>query len=208
MIIAVDGPAASGKGTLSRRIATHYGLNHLDTGLLYRAVGQAVLDKGLEPANVAAATAAAEALDLTQLGADPRLREEAAAEASSVVAAIPSVRAALLDQQRRFAAMAPGAVLDGRDIGTVVCPDAEVKLFVTASPEERARRRTAELAGKGLAADYETILADIRKRDDRDMNRASAPLVPAADAFYLDTSTLGIDEVFTRARVHIDLVRR
>ncbi|HOV04031.1 MAG TPA: (d)CMP kinase [Hyphomicrobiales bacterium] len=205
MIIAIDGPAASGKGTLARRLAAHYGLNHLDTGLLYRAVGRAMLDKGLDPANAEAATAAAEALDLAGLGSDPRLREEAAGEAASVVAAIPSVRAALLEQQRRFAATAPGAVLDGRDIGTVVCPNADVKLFVSASPEERARRRTDELAGKGEPADYGTILADIRQRDERDMKRSVAPLAPASDAFYLDTSMLGIEEVFARARAHVDL---
>ena len=206
LVIAVDGPAASGKGTLARRLAVHFGLNHLDTGLLYRAVGLSRLQAGGSASDRDAAVRASKALDLGQLGGDPRLRDEDVGEAASVVAAMPEVRAALLEQQRRFAAKAPGAVLDGRDIGTVVCPDADVKLFVTASAEERARRRTAELRGRGEAADYAAILADIQRRDARDSNRAAAPMLVADEAFYLDTTKLGIDEVFEIAKTQVELV--
>lgn len=206
LVIAVDGPAASGKGTLARRLAVQFGLNHLDTGLLYRAVGLSLIDADGPVSDRKAAVRAAEKLDLSRLGGNPRLRDEDVGEAASVVAAMPEVRAALLEQQRRFAATAPGAVLDGRDIGTVVCPQADVKLFVTASAEERARRRTAELNGRGEAADYAAILADIQRRDARDSSRAAAPMLVADDAFYLDTTTLGIDEVFEIAKAQVEMV--
>ena len=192
MIIAIDGPAASGKGTLGKKLAAHYGLRHLDTGLLYRAVALAVLDAGCAPDDVAVAVAAAKALD-------PALFDEAAlkgpdvGEAASVVSAIPKVREALLAFQRDFAARPPGAVLDGRDIGTVICPAADVKIFVTASPEVRAARRAREYGAAGQPVDEAAVLADIRKRDERDMNRAAAPLKQAPDAHLLDTSDLDID---------------
>ncbi len=198
MIITVDGPAASGKGTLARRLAAHFGLPHLDTGLIYRAVGWAVQRSGGNPADPVVATAAAEALDPALLG-DPALRLDAAAAAASQVAAIPGVRAALLAFQQRFAGQPGGAVLDGRDTGTVVCPAADAKLFVTASPEVRATRRFKELQGRSQSAIYADVLRDIQARDDRDSRRAVAPLVPAADAFYLDTSDLDADRAFARA---------
>lgn len=198
MIIAIDGPAASGKGTLAKRLAAHFGLPHLDTGLLYRAVALALLDAGHPLEDAAAAVAAATALDPGRFD-ETRLRGREMGEAASVVAALPPVRAALLDFQRAFAAGGHGAVLDGRDIGTVVCPDAEVKLFVTASAEERARRRARELAARGAAADEAAILADIRRRDERDSTRATAPLVPAADALVLDTSALSVEAAFAAA---------
>ncbi len=194
MIVAVDGPSASGKGTLARGLAAALDFAYLDTGLLYRAVGAAVLAAGGDPAEPAAAAAAARNLDLTALDPTP-LRREAVGQAASQVAPIPEVRAALLDHQRRFAAAAPGgkagAVLDGRDIGTVVCPRAEVKIFVTASAEERARRRHKELLERGEASIYARVVADLRERDRRDSERAVAPLQPAADAEVLDTT--GID---------------
>ncbi|WP_238120215.1 MULTISPECIES: (d)CMP kinase [unclassified Xanthobacter] len=197
MIIAIDGPAASGKGTLARRLAAHYGLPHLDTGLLYRAVGARCLAAG----NLGQADAAAEAartLDVSQL--DPEhLRSAPIGEAASVVAAVPQVRAALLDLQRRFAAHPRGAVLDGRDIGSIICPDADAKLFVTATPHVRAERRYRELAGRGEAITFESVLDDIRRRDARDSGRASAPLVKAGDAMELDTSNLGIEEAYSAA---------
>lgn len=198
MIIAIDGPAASGKGTLAKRLAAHFGLPHLDTGLLYRAVALALLDAGHPLEDAAAAVAAATALDPGRFD-ETRLRGREMGEAASVVAALAPVRAALLDFQRAFAAGGHGAVLDGRDIGTVVCPDAEVKLFVTASAEERARRRARELAARGEAADEAAILADIRRRDERDSTRATAPLVPAADALVLDTSALSVEAAFAAA---------
>lgn len=205
MIIAIDGPAASGKGTLARRLAAHYGLPHLDTGLLYRAVGAASLGAGVL-GDSAAATRIAHDLDLT--GLDPEaLRTAEVGEAASVVAAVPEVRAALLDLQRRFAAQPGGAVLDGRDIGTVICPDAPAKLFVTATSQVRADRRFKELVGRGEAATYEDVLADIRKRDERDSNRAAAPLVQAADAVLLDTSALGIAEAFAAALALVEARR-
>ncbi len=199
MIIAIDGPAASGKGTLARRLAAHYGLPHLDTGLLYRGTAAAVLASGGRLEDEAAAARAASGLDPARLGEDESLRGRPMGEAASVVAAHPAVRAALLDLQRAFAAQPGGAVLDGRDIGTVICPDAQVKLFVTASPEERARRRTRELDGRGEPADPAAILEDIRRRDERDSARSAAPLLKADDALMLDTTTLGVEQSFLAA---------
>ncbi|GLK75721.1 cytidylate kinase [Methylopila jiangsuensis] len=203
MIIAIDGPAASGKGTLARRIAAAYGLPHLDSGLLYRAVAWSLIARGVALESADEAEAAARGLDAAALG-DPALRSEAAGAGASVVSAYPPVRAALLDFQRQFAATPPGAVIDGRDIGTVICPQAEVKIFVTASPEERARRRTRELAGRGEAVDEAAILADIRARDERDMNRTAAPLKPAADAALLDTTELDADAAFAAATAIVE----
>jgi cytidylate kinase len=194
MIIAVDGPAAAGKGTIARALASHFGYHFLDTGSLYRMVGLAALRAGGEPITAPAAIAAARGLN-PQKFSDDELRNEQVGAAASIVAAIPEVRAALLDVQRAFARKGPGAVLDGRDIGTVVCPEAEVKLFVTASPEVRARRRQAELG----AADYETILAEIRARDERDSKRVTAPLVAAEDAVVLDTSNLDVEAAVAEA---------
>ncbi|MFN4144102.1 (d)CMP kinase [Aestuariivirga sp.] len=187
MIIAVDGPAAAGKGTIARALAKHFGYHFLDTGSLYRMVGLAALRSSGEPITARAAIAAAEALN-PQKFSDAEIRNEEVGAAASIVAAIPEVRAALLELQRAFARKEPGAVLDGRDIGTVVCPDADAKLFVTASPEVRARRRQKELG----SADYAAILADIRARDERDAKRTTAPLVAAADAVTLDTSGMDI----------------
>ncbi|MFZ9500194.1 MAG: (d)CMP kinase [Beijerinckiaceae bacterium] len=204
MIIAIDGPAASGKGTIARRLSRHYGLPHLDTGLLYRATARALLDEGARLDDPARAEAAARGLALVDFD-EERLRGADMGEAASVVAALPVVRAALLDQQRRFAARPQGAVLDGRDIGTVICPDADVKLFVTASPETRAQRRALELRGRGEDVDFALVLADIRKRDERDSARSSAPLIAAADAMRLDTSDLDVEEAVAAA---IALVER
>ncbi len=198
MIIAIDGPAAAGKGTLARRVAREFGLNYLDTGLIYRAVGMAVLRAGQDPADPVAAEAAARSLDPASF-ADPALREEKAGSAASKVAAIPVVRTVLLEFQRTYAHQAPGAVLDGRDIGTVVCPDADVKLFVTASLEKRAERRLKELLDKGETAIRERVLQDMKERDARDSARSVAPLVPAADAVVLDTSELDADAAFAAA---------
>jgi cytidylate kinase len=196
-VIAIDGPAAAGKGTLARRLSAHFGLPYLDTGLLYRAVGRRVLDDGHDPADPVAAEAAAKALALADtLRAD--LRGPAADLAASAVAAIPGVRSALLEFQRAFG-RDTGAILDGRDIGTVVFPDAAAKLFVTASPEARGLRRTRELAARGEAADLAVVTADIRARDAADAARAAAPLVPAADALLLDTTELDPDQVFAAA---------
>ena len=203
LVIAVDGPAAAGKGTLARRLAAHYGLAYLDTGLIYRAVGAATLAAGGDPADPAAAEAAARALRPADLERDG-LRGEAAGAAASKVAAVPGVRAALLDFQRRFAAAPPGAVLDGRDIGTVVCPEADAKLFVTASVEVRAQRRLKELRDKGEDAIYATVLRDLAARDERDSGRDVAPLKPAEDAFRLVTDDLDADEAFERAVEAID----
>ncbi len=200
-IIAIDGPAAAGKGTLARRLAAELGFDYLDTGLIYRAVGMKLARAGLDPADEALAEQAARELSPTDLAADD-LRVDQAAQAASKVAAIPGVRAALLDFQRRFAAQPPegrGVVLDGRDIGTVVCPEASVKLFVTASVEKRAERRLKELQDKGLEAIYGTVLADMRERDERDSNRSVAPLVPAQDAVLLDTSDLDAGQAFAAA---------
>jgi len=192
MIIAIDGPAASGKGTLGKRLAAHYGYRHLDTGLIYRAVAKAVIDAGADLADEARATAAAVALDVGQLG-DPALKTDAIGQAASIVSAFPGVRAALFDFQRDFASHPPGAVLDGRDIGTVICPNADIKIFVVAAPEVRARRRAQEIAGRGEPVDEAAVLADILKRDERDRNRAAAPLRQAEDAHVLDNSTLDIE---------------
>jgi len=202
MIIAIDGPAAAGKGTLARRLARHYGLAHLDTGGLYRAVALHALESGGDPADPATAAAAAQRIRADDLG-DPRLREERVAAAASVVAAIPAVRETLLAFQRDFARQPPGsaagAVLDGRDIGTVICPDADAKLFVTASTEARAERRWRELRENGGNAIYERVLQDMRDRDARDSERRAAPLVPAGDAFVLDTTALDADAAFVAA---------
>ena len=206
MIVAIDGPAAAGKGTLARAIAERLGFAMLDTGLIYRAVGMKVLAAGGDPADPLAAVPQAEALHATDL-ASPDLRGEAAAGAASKVAAIPEVRATLLQFQRDFARRppggAPGAVLDGRDIGTHVCPEAEVKLFVTASLDVRARRRVAELRGRGEAVDPERVLADMRARDSRDSERSAAPLRPASDAQVIDTGTMTAEEVVTWALDYI-----
>ena len=183
MIIAIDGPAASGKGTLGKRLAAHYGLRHLDTGLLYRAVAQAVRADGYRLDDPIRAAAAAQAIDPGVFD-EIALKSHEAGEAASIVSAIPEVRAALLALQRGFAGTPPGAVLDGRDIGTVICPDAAVKIYVTATPEVRARRRMLEMRSQGKAADEAAILADIRRRDERDTARAVAPLEPARGCPY------------------------
>jgi cytidylate kinase len=206
MIIAIDGPAASGKGTLGKRLAVHYGLRHLDTGLLYRAVAQAVRAAGHRLDDSTQAAAAALAIDPAAFD-EATLKSHEAGEAASIVSAIPEVRAALVVLQRNFAATPPGAVLDGRDIGTVICPDADVKIYVTAKPEVRAKRRMLEMRAQGLAADEAAILADIRRRDERDTSRAVAPLRPAADAHILDTSALAIDAVVEKAIAIIEAAR-
>ena len=210
LIIAVDGPAAAGKGTLSRRLANEYKLAHLDTGALYRATARDVLAAGIDPADGAAAAVVAAKLDPATL-ADPALRSEAVGRVASIVSAHPAVRSALLEYQRNFAYHPPegteGAVLDGRDIGTVICPNAEVKIFVVADPEVRARRRTLEARSRGEAADEATILADILARDERDRNRAAAPLKPAEDAYLLDNSHLDIEGGVRAAIDIIEAVR-
>lgn len=196
-IVAIDGPAAAGKGTLARRLAAELGLPYLDTGLLYRAVGRLVLDVGGNPRDPAAAETAARRLEPADLSRDD-LRGPAADDAASAVAAVPGVRAALLDFQRGFATRG-GAVLDGRDIGTVIFPDAPAKLFVTASPAERARRRWLELRAKGSDADQATVEQDMRDRDARDSARAAAPLRPAEDAVTIDTSAMDAEAAFQAA---------
>lgn len=198
MIIAVDGPAASGKGTIARALARHFDLPHMDTGLLYRAVGLAVLRAGADPADAAAAETAAYAVTPSAVG-DPALKSDEAARAASVVSAHPGVRAALIRLQQDFASQPGGAVLDGRDIGTVIAPDATAKLFVTAAPAVRAARRHAELAAAGRETSPEAVLGDILARDARDSGRAAAPLRPADDADLLDTSDLTIDAAVSRA---------
>jgi len=204
MIIAVDGPAASGKGTLAARLAAHYGLRHLDTGLLYRAVAHQVIANSQDPHDSVVCANVAANLDIEAI--DPGvLRGAEIAQAASIVAVHPSVRAALLELQRRFAQMPPGAVLDGRDIGTVVCPDADVKLYVIATPKVRAKRRFLELSAKGSTLSEAEILADIEKRDARDSDRSVAPLTPADNAHLLDTSDFDIETAF---RVAVDLVDR
>jgi CMP/dCMP kinase len=201
-VVAIDGPAASGKGTLARRLAEHFGFAHLDTGALYRATAFLVLDQRGDPADPATAEGAARRVD-RQVLADPRLRREAVATAASMVAEIPAVRRALLELQRVFAANPPapakGAVLDGRDIGSVVWPAADVKLFITASAAERARRRVEELRQGGTAAIFEDVLQDLMERDARDSERRAAPLAAAPDAIVIDTTTLDADAVFERA---------
>ncbi|AHM04029.1 Cytidylate kinase [Roseibacterium elongatum DSM 19469] len=194
--VAIDGPAAAGKGTISRAVAAHFGFAHLDTGLLYRAVGARML-RGEDPVG------AAEGLTQEDLADPDALRGPDVAQAASKVAVIPEVRAALVDYQRAFARRAGGAVLDGRDIGTVICPEAEAKLFVTASAEVRAARRHSELTERGIAADYADVLSDVRERDARDANRAVAPLLPAEDAAIVDTSDLSIEAAVARAVAEI-----
>ena len=205
-IIAIDGPAASGKGTLARRLAEHLGVRHLDTGLTYRAVGKALIDEDLPLDDEAAAATAAANVDLSGLDRVV-LSAHDIGEAASRVAVMPAVRRALVDKQRAFASQPPGAVLDGRDIGTVVCPDAPVKLYVTASAPVRARRRFHEILSKGGDADEARILADIEQRDARDMGRADSPLKPADDAYLLDTSNMDIETAFAHARDLIDEAR-
>lgn len=203
MIIAVDGPTASGKGTIAKRLAEHYGLKRLDTGSLYRAVGLAVLDAGGEPANEQAAVAAAEALDLGAID-EHRIRSAAAGAAASVVANIPAVRVVLRKAQRVFANDPQGAVLDGRDIGTVICPDAEVKLYVTAALAPRVERRLAELKKRGEDITYQELERQIAERDERDMTRADSPLRQAPDAHLLDTTHLSIEAAVEAARRIVD----
>jgi CMP/dCMP kinase len=204
MIIAIDGPAASGKGTLGKRLAAHFALRHLDTGLLYRAVAKAMIDAGRAPDDREGAVAAARALDPARFD-EKALKSHAVGEVASIVSAIPEVRAALLKFQRDFATTPPGAVLDGRDIGTVIAPDADVKIFVVADPKERARRRAAELRADGQQVDEAAVLADILRRDERDRSRAVAPLKRAPDAHELDTTALDIDAAVAAA---IDIVER
>jgi cytidylate kinase len=205
-VITVDGPSAAGKGTLARRLAGHFGFEFLDTGALYRGVGLAVLRQGLDPADEKAATAAAKALN-PEILSDPAIRTEDTSTAASKVAAIPSVRAAILNWQRDFARDAAsssgGAVLDGRDIGTVVCPDADAKLFITASQEARAERRVKELQARGETAIYARVLQDMQERDARDQGRSISPTKPATDALIIDTSDLTADQVFERALAFI-----
>ena len=202
MIVAVDGPAASGKGTIAKAIARHYRLPHMDTGLLYRAVALNLLRFGGDPDSE---FAAARACDFSQTDfADPELKSEAAGGIASRISAYPLVRSALAERQRDFAAQPGGAVLDGRDIGTIIASGADAKLFVTASPEVRARRRFEELTRMGLAVHEADVLLDIRARDERDSNRAAAPLIMADDAVLLDTSAMGVDEAIAAAVAAVD----
>ena len=207
MIIAVDGPAASGKGTLAKKLAAHYRLHHLDTGLLYRAVAKAMMDAGHPYNDVDKAVAAAQALDPAHFD-ETALKSHAVSDTASIVSAIPQVRAVLVQFQRSFAAQPPGVVMDGRDIGTVILPDAPVKIFVTASPEVRAQRRAKEFAAQGQTVDESAVLADILRRDERDRTRAVAPLKPAADAHILDTTNLDIEGAFRAAREVVERVRQ
>ncbi len=202
-IIAIDGPAAAGKGTLSRTIAEVYGFHHLDTGLTYRATAKALLDAGKPLDDEAIAEETALHLDLAGLDRSVLSRHEVG-EAASKIAVMPAVRRALVTAQRAFSLREPGTVLDGRDIGTVVCPQAPVKLYVTASPEIRARRRYDEIVAGGGTADYEAIFADVKKRDERDMGRSDSPLKPAEDAHLLDTSEMSIEAAFQAAKAIID----
>jgi cytidylate kinase len=206
MIIAIDGPAASGKGTLAKRLAARYGLRHFDTGLIYRALAKSMLDRSLRLDDVEQAVSTATMLDPSTFAAAD-LKRHVIGEAASIVSAIPQVRSALLALQREFGRKPPGAVLDGRDIGTVVFPDAEVKIFVTASPEVRASRRAAELAGESRRIDLAEVLDDIRRRDARDSSRTAAPLKPAPDAHLLDTTHLDIDAAFRAAVDIVEAVR-
>jgi cytidylate kinase len=207
MIIAIDGPAASGKGTLGKRLAAHFGLRHLDTGLIYRAVAQAMLDAGHPLEDKGPAVTAARGLDPSRFD-ERALKGHGIGEAASIVSAIPEVRAALLAFQREFAAAPPGAVLDGRDIGTVICPDADVKIFVVAAPEVRARRRAAELKAAGQPVDETAVLQDIKRRDERDRSRAIAPLKAAADAIELDTTDLDVEAAVAAAIRIVEGARR
>ena len=204
LVIAIDGPAASGKGTLARRIAAHFRLRHLDTGLTYRAVAERVLAENIDPADVAAVVALAGKLDFSRLDATLLSRHDIG-EAASVIAIMPPLRRALVEKQREFARAAPGAVLDGRDIGTIVLPDAPAKLYVTASPEARAARRALEIAAAGDHIDESVVLEDLRRRDRRDAGRTDSPMRPAADAFLLDTTDLDIEAAFQAA---VDYVSR
>jgi cytidylate kinase len=206
MIIAIDGPAASGKGTLGKRLAGHYDLRHLDTGLIYRAVAKSLLDAGHSPGNRARAVAAAEAIDPMRFD-EPALKSQAVGEAASLVSAVPEVRGALVAFQRKFGRTPPGAVIDGRDIGTVIFPDADVKIFVTATAEVRADRRAAELQAAGAMVNVADVLADILRRDERDTTRTAAPLKPAEDAHLLDTTHLDIDAAFRAAIDIVEAVR-
>ncbi|MFD1744515.1 (d)CMP kinase [Rhizobium helianthi] len=205
LTIAIDGPAAAGKGTLSRRIADTYGFLHLDTGLTYRATAKALLDAGLPLDDEAVAEKMARQVDLGGLDRSV-LAQHHIGEAASRIAVMPSVRRALVEAQRAFSLREPGTVLDGRDIGTVVCPQAPVKLYVTASPEVRARRRYDEILANGATADFDAIFEDVKKRDERDMGRADSPLKPAADAHLLDTSEMSIEAAFQAAKSIIDAV--
>ena len=205
LIIAIDGPAAAGKGTLSRQIADAYGFHHLDTGLTYRAAAKALLDAGLPLDDEAVAEKMAREVELAGLDRDILSAHEIG-EAASKIAVMPAVRRALVEAQQAFAGRMPGTVLDGRDIGTVVCPDAPVKLYVTASADVRANRRYEEILGKGQPADYAEIFADVKKRDERDIGRADSPLKPAADAHLLDTSEMSIEAAFQAAKTIIDAV--
>ena len=206
-IIAIDGPAASGKGTLARNLATHYGFHHLDTGLTYRAVAKALIDQGLPLDDEAIAARAAQELDLKGLDRTV-LSAHDIGEAASKVAVMPKVRHALVEAQRKFAENLPGTVLDGRDIGTVVCPDAPVKLYITASAEVRAERRFNEMRAKNADADYNEVLDDLKRRDERDMNRSASPLKPASDAHLIDTSKMDIEAAFLEAKKLIDAALR
>jgi CMP/dCMP kinase len=201
--IAIDGPAASGKGTLGRRLATHYGFNHLDSGLTYRAVAYKLLERALPLDEEKAAVEAAREVDPARLDR-VALSTHKVGEAASRVATIPAVRSVLVEKQREFSKTPPGAVIDGRDIGTVVCPDADVKLYVTASAEVRARRRRDEIVASGANADFTEVLSDIRRRDARDMEREVSPLKPAADAHLLDTSEMDIEAAFRAAKILVD----
>ena len=203
LVIAVDGPAAAGKGTLARRLAAHYGLRHLDTGALYRATALRLLRANGDPAQASAAAVAARDITAADLD-DPALREEDVGQAASVVATHGAVRRALLDYQRTFAAEPPGAVLDGRDIGTVVCPEAQVKFYLEATAEVRAERRLCELRSRGVESIESNVLEEIIARDVRDSRRSAAPLKPAADASRIDTNALGPDEVFEQAVAIVD----
>ena len=207
LIIAVDGPAASGKGTIAARLAHTYGLPHLDTGLLYRAVGLGVLDAGGSLDDPEAAEAVALKLDASHLIDADRLTSGEAGEAASRVAGHPGVRAALLAFQKAFAAQAGGAVLDGRDIGTVIAPEAQAKLFVTATPEVRATRRWKQLTARGQSIAFEDMLADIIRRDERDAGRGAAPMVQAEDAVLLDTTDMDIEAAFDAARRIVEAAR-
>jgi CMP/dCMP kinase len=206
MIIAIDGPAASGKGTLGKRLAHHYGYRHLDTGVIYRAVAKALLDAGADLTNEMLAVSAALELDPEKFG-NPALKTQVVGDAASVVSAFPKLREVLLNFQRQFAADPPGAVLDGRDIGTVICPHADVKIFVVADPKVRARRRTLEARARGEDADEAAVLADILRRDQRDQNRATAPLKRAEDAHVLDNSNLDIEAGVQAAIAIVESVR-
>ncbi len=205
-VIAIDGPAASGKGTLARRLADHYGLPHLDTGLTYRQAARTLLAEDLPLDDEALAERAAQHVDPAALDRDVLAAHEVG-EAASRIAVMPAVRRVLVERQRQFASRPPGAVLDGRDIGTVVCPDADVKLYVTASARVRAERRLAEIGGAGGDAELERIQADIERRDARDMGRTDSPLRPAPDAHLLDTSLMDIEAAFAAAVEIIDAKR-